>query len=139
MMWTTRQEEIVREQCHRGSRAVRDAIERECGVRRTVRAVEAHASRMHVSLKVRSECPQCGAIGVRLNRQTGMCPLCTEELHVEEGRAFNELLRREVEGCEEGPELDAAWREYVRMRQQNSRLMRSTVCAANEDGSKGTV
>lgn len=85
MMWTTRQEEIVREQCHRGSLAVRDAIERECGVRRTVRAVEAHASRMHVSLKVRSECPQCGAIGVRLNRQTGMCPLCTEELQSRRG------------------------------------------------------
>lgn len=69
----------------------------------------------------------------------GHVPAVHRGAAVEEGRAFNELLRREVEGCEEGPELDAARREYVRMRQQNSRLMRSTVCAANEDGSKGTV
>lgn len=124
MMWTTRQEEIVREQCFRGAEAVRDAIERECGVRRSVRAVEAHASRMRVSLRVRSECPGCGAVGVRLNRQSGMCARCTEEAHVAEERAFNELLRAEAVGCDEGPEVDAARREWARLRQQNSRLMR---------------
>ena len=124
MMWTTRQEEIVREQCFRGAEAVRDAIERECGVRRSVRAVEAHASRMRVSLRVRSECLGCGAVGVRLNRQSGMCARCTEEAHVAEERAFNELLRAEAAGCDEGPEVDAARREWARLRQQNSRLMR---------------
>lgn len=95
----------MREQCFRGAEAVRDAIERECGVRRTVRAVEAHASRMHVSLRVLAECPACGVVGVRLNRQTGLCPRCTEEAHVEEERAFNELLQLEAKGCEEGPEM----------------------------------
>lgn len=66
--------------------------------------------------------PQCGAVGVRLNRQSGMCPCCTEELHVEE-RALNELLRREAEGREEESELEVERCEYAQLRQQNSRLM----------------
>ena len=103
---------------------MREEIRRRYGVERSVRAIEMQASRIHASLRVLSVCPQCGAIGVRLNRQSGMCPRCTEEAHVAEERAFNELLHREAEGCEEGPEIEAARREYARLRQQNSRLMR---------------
>lgn len=122
--WTTGQNDVIRELGHRGAEAVRDEIRRRYGVERTVRAIEMQASRIHASLRVLSVCPQCGAIGVRLNRQSGMCPRCTEEAHVAEERAFNELLHREAEGCEEGPEIEAARREYARLRQQNSRLMR---------------
>lgn len=121
--WTCRQEEIVREQSHLGASGVREAIYRETGVFRTVRSVEAHASRIHVSLKVRPQCPECGVIGVRLVRTTGMCPLCTERLHVEEERAYNELLQAEAAGVE-GPELETLQREYARLRQANSRLRR---------------
>lgn len=103
---------------------MREEIRRRYGVERSVRAIEMQASRIHASLRVLSVCPQCGAVGVRLNRQSGMCPRCTEEAHVAEERAFNELLRREAEGCEDGPEIEAARREYARLRQQNSRLMR---------------
>lgn len=87
------------------------------------RSVEAHASRIHVSLKVRLQCPECGVIGVRLVRTTGMYPLCTERLHVEEERAYNEFLQTEAAGVE-GPELKALQREYARLRQANSRLRR---------------
>lgn len=90
---------------------------------RTVRSVEAHASRIHVSLKVRSQCPECGVIDARLVRTTGMCLLCTERLHVEEERAYNELLQAEAAGVE-GAELEALQREYARLRQANSRLRR---------------
>ena len=124
MQWTLRQEEVMREQCYRGAEAVRDAIERECGVRHTVRAIEAHASRIHVSLKVLDECPECHAVGVRINRQSGMCPRCTEAAHVAEEEAFHDLLKAEAEGCEEGPELEALRRRYAQLRQQNSRLCR---------------
>ena len=122
--WTVRQESIIRERCHEGAEAVRDAIERECGVSHSVRAVEMHACRMHVSLRVRATCPECGAIGVRINRQSGMCPLCTELGHVAEEEAYNELLQLEAEGREEGPELERAKRKYAQLRQKNSRLAR---------------
>ena len=60
MRWTVKQEAIMRELCHLGAHEVRDAIERECGVRHTIRAIEAHASRIRVSLKVKRVCPECG-------------------------------------------------------------------------------
>ena len=62
------------------------------------------AARRQIACRVRLfvECPQCGTMGVRLIRQTGLCPLCSEELYVEEERAFNELLCCEAEGCEGG-------------------------------------
>ncbi|MDY3291421.1 MAG: hypothetical protein SOX20_00600 [Parolsenella sp.] len=47
-------------------------------------------------------------MGVKINRQTGMCPLCTERYHLEQERAFNEQLERERD----------------KMRQRNSRLCR---------------
>ena len=122
--WTLRQEDVLREFAHEGADVVRAALLSECGVERSVRAVEMHASRIHVSLRRLETCPECGAMGVRLNRVSGMCPLCTELLHVEEERAFSELLALEAAGCEEGPELDAARREYARRRQQNSRTCR---------------
>ena len=114
----------MRELAHLGAAAVQAAIERECGVRHTVRAIEAHASRIHVSLRVQTVCPECGAVGVPLQRVSGMCPLCTERAHVEEERAFCELLEIEARGCTEGTELEAARREYARLRQKGSRLAR---------------
>lgn len=122
--WTVRQEEVMREHCFRGAAAVREALLAECGVERSVRAIEAHASRIHMSLKVREQCPECGVIGVRLNRRSGMCARCTELMHVEEERAFNELLEAEAAGHDEGDELAALRREYAMLRQRNSRLCR---------------
>ncbi len=124
MFWTVRQEEVMRENCFRGAAAVQEALLRECGVSRTIRAIEAHASRIHMSLRVRAQCPECGAIGVRLNRQTGMCAGCTELMHVEEERAFNELLEAEAASAENGDELERLRREYAALRQRNSRLCR---------------
>ena len=122
--WTVKQEALIREHCHEGVYAVRDAIERECGVKRTIRAIEAHASRIHVSLKVKRVCPECGAIGVHINRQSGMCPICTERGHIAEEQAYNELLQLEAARCESGPELEEAKRKYAQLRQANSRLSR---------------
>lgn len=89
-----------------------------------VRAVEMRASRIHCSLAVQTVCPSCGAVGVKISRQTGMCPLCTERYHLEQERAFNEQLERERAACEESAELADVRRERDKMRQRNSRLCR---------------
>ena len=122
MMWTTGQEEVLRELCFKGAEAVSDEIFRRYGVRHSPHAVEMHAHRVHVSLAKRDVCPSCGAVGVRLNRQTGLCPLCTERQHVEEERAFNELLEAEAAHAEGSPEIEELRREYDKLRQRNARL-----------------
>ncbi len=63
-------------------------------------------------------------MGVKINRQTGMCPLCTERYHLEQERAFNEQLERERAACERSDELADVRRERDKMRQRNSRLCR---------------
>ena len=77
-----------------------------------------------MSLKVRYVCPDCGVVGIRLNRQTGLCPACTEHMHLAEEVAFNEILRREAEEKAGDAEVTAILRERNRMRKRNSRLCR---------------
>lgn len=122
--WTEEQDDVLREVSFRGAAYAAAEIERRCGVRHSVRAVEMRASRIHCSLAVQTVCPSCGAVGVKINRQTGMCPLCTERYHLEQERAFNEQLERERAACEESVELEEVRRERDMMRQRNSRLCR---------------
>ena len=88
-----------------------------------MRAVEMSASRIHCSLAIQTVCPECGAVGVVINRQTSMCRLCTERYHLEE-RAFNERLEREREIIESGAEVEELRHERDKLRQRNSRLCR---------------
>ena len=99
--WTEEQDDVLREVSFRGAAYAAAEIERRCSVRHSVRAV-----------------------GVKINRQTGMCPLCTERYHLEQERAFNEQLERERVACEESVELEEVRRERDMMRQRNSRLCR---------------
>ncbi|WP_165043053.1 hypothetical protein [Adlercreutzia sp. ZJ138] len=122
--WTTREIDVMRAHGHLGVGAVHDALLAECGTDRSVRAIESQASRCHVSLKVQQVCPECGVVGVRLNRQSGMCPKCTEAMHLAEEVAFNEVLQREREEKADVREVAAIRRERDRMRQRNSRLCR---------------
>ena len=107
-----------------GVDAVHDALLRECGTDRSVRSIESQASRCHVSLRVQQVCPECGVVGVRLNRQSGLCPMCTEMMHLNEEIAFNETLQREREEKAGADEIADVRRERDRMRQRNSRLCR---------------
>ena len=122
--WTEEQDDVLREVSFRGAAYAAAEIERRCGVAHSVRAVEMRASRIHCSLAVQTVCPQCGAVGVKINRQTGMCPLCTERYHLEQERAFNEQLERERAHAEASAELEEVRRERDMMRQRNSRLCR---------------
>lgn len=122
--WTEEQDDVLREVSFRGAEYAAAEIERRCGVRHSVRAVEMRASRIHCSLAVQTVCPSCGAVGVKINRQTGMCRRCTEEYHLEQERAFNEQLERERFEAEEAAAIDDVRRERDKMRQRNSRLCR---------------
>ena len=124
MYWTTHQNDVLRAYSFRGVEAVQAALARECGVERTVRAIEMQASRIHVSLRVQTECPECGVVGERLNRQTGLCPRCSERQHLAEEIAFNERLEAERREVAESGETEELKREYDAMRQRNSRLRR---------------
>ncbi|GEM_PF-643994 len=122
--WTTREIDVMRANGHLGVKAVRDALLRECGTDRSTRSIESQASRYHVSLRVQQVCPECGVVGVRLNRQSGMCPKCTELMHLNEELAFNEVLQAEREEKADDADVAAIRRERDRMRQRNSRLCR---------------
>lgn len=135
--WTTRELEILREQGHKGVHAVQDAIRLECGTFRSVRAIESQASRYHVSLRVRQVCPDCGVVGLRLNRQSGLCPACTERMHLEEEIAFNELLQREREELAGDADAEAIARERAAMRQRNSRLCRKYGLRSRRERGRG--
>ena len=99
-------------------------IERRCGPSHFIRAVEMRTSMIYCSLAAQTECPSCGAVGVKINRQTGMRPLCTERYRLEQERAFNEQL--ETSGLPAGSPRSSlkARREGNKMRQRNSRLCR---------------
>lgn len=123
-MWSTGQNDVIRELGHKGVQAVHDEILDRYGVEHTLHAIEAQACRIHASLKVLDECPECHALGVRINRQSGMCKRCTEEAHVAEEEAFSLLLEAEAAGCDGGPEYEELHRRWAQLRQKNSRLMR---------------
>lgn len=123
--WTTAQLDTIRELGHLGVQAVHDALVERYGAEHSLRAIEVQASRIHASLRVLTECPECHALGVHINRQSGMCPRCTEAAHVAEEEAFNELLVAEAAGCDAGPEYEELHRRWATLRQQNSRLMRA--------------
>jgi hypothetical protein len=124
MRWTEGQDDVIRECCYRGAVYVADEIFRRFGVRRDPHAVEMRASRIGVSLAVRSTCPRCGAVGVRLRQSTGLCALCTTELFRDKAKAFNDLLEAERAEAEDPARLAAARREWDRLRKANSRLRR---------------
>lgn len=135
--WTTGELDVMRANGHLGVEAVREALRRECGTDRSVRSIESQASRCHVSLRVRQVCPECGVVGVRLNRQSGMCPRCTELMHLNEELAFNEILEREREEKADAGEVAAIRRERDRVRQRNSRLCRKYGLKSRRDRRDG--
>ena len=124
MRWTEEQDDVLREVSFHGAAFAAAEIARRCGVAHTVRAVEMLSSRIHCSLAVQTVSPKCGRVGLTLNRQTELCPLCTDLYHLKRERAFNEQLERERVEVEASGELEAARRERDRLRQRNSRLCR---------------
>lgn len=115
---------MLREQSFNGVEHVQAELERRCGAAHSLKAISMRASRIHCSLQKRTVYPSCGAVDVTINRQTGMRRLCTERFHLEEERAFNEMLERERAAAEDPEAIAAVRRECERLRQRNSRLAR---------------
>lgn len=90
-------------------------------MRHTVHAVEMRASRICCSLAVQTVCPSCGAVGVNIVKGTGMCRRCTDRWHLEEARAFGELLEAERAAAEDPDRLAELRREWDAQRKRNSR------------------
>lgn len=122
--WSEEQDDVLREVCYLGPERAAEEIWRRCGVRHTPGAVQAHGSRIHCSTARRTVCPSCGAVGVNLNKATGMCRLCSERYHVEQEKIYLQLLEEERRRCEDSPEVEEARRERDRLRQRASRLKR---------------
>lgn len=120
--WTEEEDDILREVSYRGAKYASAEIYVRCGKRRTPRAVEMRACRIHCSLARRTVCPECGATGVRINRMTGMCRLCSERFHLEQEKIFHEELEHERIEVEQSDEVEVIKRERDRLRKANSRL-----------------
>lgn len=124
MGWDEEQDDVLRSVSYLGAERARDEIWERCHVWHSVPAVQMRASRIHCSLEERTVCPSCGAVGVNINRSTGLCPLCSERYHLEQERAFNELLEQERKAAEDPKAVAEARRERDAMRQRNSRMCR---------------
>lgn len=111
MRWSEDQDDVLCECSFRGAAFARDEIERRCGVAHSLHAVQT----------VR---PECGAVGVVINRQTGMRRLCAERYHLEQERAFAEVLERKRAEAEDPERIAEARRERDAQRQRNSRTCR---------------
>lgn len=122
--WTEDEDDIIRELSHRGAVAIADEIWDRLGIERTPHSVECRASKLHRSLRRLAQCPMCGAIGVHLNRQTGLCRGCNESYRLEEERVYHEQLELERREAEEGPDVERVMKEREALRQRNARLRR---------------
>ena len=122
--WTTDEEDVLVAYAHLGAEAVSAALLRECGTRRSPRAVQQYAHRIGVSLRVLGTCPDCGAVGVRLNYRNGLCDSCAAEKRLRENVAMNDILMREREAAADPARLAELVREDDAKRQDNARICR---------------
>lgn len=66
----------------------------------------------------------CGAVGVHLNRQTGLCLGRNERFRLEEERVYHEQLELGRWEAEEGPDVERMAKEREALQQKNVRLRR---------------
>lgn len=123
-VWTTKQDEALRECAHEGVAAVRAMLYARFGIERSEHAIKMYASRQDISLRRQTRCPACGAPGVRLNRQSGLCRACSLEQNIERERIYSEMLEAERVAAEESPRVEVLEREYAKLRQRNARYRR---------------
>ena len=136
--WTTDEEDVLKANAYRGAEAVSELLLAECGTRRSVRAVQQYASRIGVSLRVQEVCPQCGVVGLRLNKRSGLCQKCTNLMHLQEEIAFNELLLRERIEAVGSETFEEAVRLYNSKRQENARICQKFELSTRRERKRGS-
>jgi len=104
-----------------GAKACRDLIFEQTGVWREVEAVKKHASRIGVSLKSFEICPECGVLVKRLNKTSGLCPICSERKNAASHKDYQVWLAAQIKAT---PEYKQAKRESDKERQRSARMAR---------------
>ena len=122
--WTTEEEDVLQAYAHLGAEGVSAALLRECGTRRSARAVQQYAHRIGVSLRKLGTCPECGTVGVKLNYRNGLCESCAAERRLRENVAMSDILLREREAASDPARIEEVMREDDAKRQDNARLCR---------------
>ena len=100
MTWTSSEVRYLEEHAGDGAVAIAEALGK------SVTAIEVQAHRYGLSLRKRSQCPNCGRWTFRpLNRINGWCIECTKELHMsdlaEQANAMREEAVREKRNNQE--------------------------------------
>jgi hypothetical protein len=137
--WGPEEDDVIFELGHLGAEAVSREIRRRCGTRRSAHAVEQRASRIHASLARRSVCPRCGAVGVRINKATGLCRLCADKEFLERARAQGERLEAERAAAEDPERIAEVRREWDAQRSQNYRTRKAIRKALGDAGAGGAA
>lgn len=89
--WSTRELRYLEEHAGEGAAAIAKALGR------SRQSVKQQAMRSGLSLRQRSQCPNCGRWTFRpLNRVNGWCMECTKELHMRELAEQANAMREEA-------------------------------------------
>lgn len=117
--WTRRQDEVLRTYGHLGAFKCRVILRRECGVDRSIHAIQNRASRIGVSLFELQSCPVCGRTVKRL-KASGMCEICNEMRHTM-ADSMSDKMRSVQPSAEDEAILTEARRARWRRRRENMR------------------
>ena len=123
--WTEAEEDVLKSCASLGAAEVRRQLLR-IGTDRSIAAIKTHASRIGVTLHRYETCPLCGGRYEHLTK-SGRCPVCERRERVQEERVKSARLRAELaqgRAAKYTPEYQAAERELVAIRQENSRIRR---------------
>ena len=122
--WDEAQTEILRQFANLGAEAVAEIIAQRTGAIHTPASVQRKASRMGVSLALAEVCPGCGRRMRRLDRETGLCPVCKIKFQAERQKRFNAQLDAEITAIKQEKEYRDAIKDYQAARQETSRKTR---------------
>jgi uncharacterized Fe-S cluster-containing radical SAM superfamily enzyme len=121
--WTTAQEQLLREYGSLGAKRCAELLAEQYGVKRSVQAIQMHASRIGVSLYEYHTCIHCGRKAKKL-RHTGLCEVChlaslTEQQITRVRELQHEL---DIEEVRTNVEVVKQWRQYRAWARKAQRL-----------------
>ena len=99
-------------------------IAQRTGAIHTPASVQRKASRLGVSMALAEVCPGCGRKMRRLDRETGLCPVCKVRFYTKKQQRFNAQLDEEISAIKREKEYRDAIKDYQSARQETSRKTR---------------
>lgn len=126
--WSAEEDALIVSMGSLGAEGVRDAIEAETGVCRTVAAVQRRASRIGATLVMYKTCPNCGKIAASLSSRTGLCGSCNQQFLANLNRERSAAIRCDV--------LSAGPDKEEETRRKRAAAARVAACRARKRGRK---